>query len=105
MIDATKGHASGLVHPETESCKVWKCKPVTVCHHCGKQILWNAHVGEDGKPNGKGHWAHPITSWTPAHPHLAGKTLTLENAHMEQQCYPQTGRLVWATPKRNHRGQ
>lgn len=58
----------------------------TLCHHCGKQIVWN--VTYPDKRNS--HWAHAILVYW-------GKSHTLENALMEQRCGD--GRH-WATPAR-----
>lgn len=64
-----------------------KNKNATVCHHCGKTIKYY------NKVNGGGYWAHPIYT-------LNGKTLTEGNELVQQQCFPGTSRLEWATPKR-----
>lgn len=58
----------------------------TVCHHCGKQIVWNQHGIVGG-----GHWAHAILVFN-------GESHSLENALMEQRC---SDGIHWATPKRS----
>lgn len=60
----------------------------TLCHHCGKQIVWN----ETWPNRGNSHWAHAILVFN-------GKAHSIGNALMEQRC--SDGRN-WATPKRNH---
>ena len=59
----------------------------TICHHCGKQIVWNRTYPD--KRNS--HWAHAILVFN-------GKAHTLGNALMEQRCYPDMN--LWATPAR-----
>ena len=60
----------------------------TVCHHCGKQIVWNK-TWPDPKHS---HWAHVILVFN-------GRSHTLGNALMEQRC---ADGVNWATPKRTY---
>jgi hypothetical protein len=58
----------------------------TYCHHCGKRIVWNVTI-----PRTNSHWAHAITTWN-------GKTVSIENALMQQSC--DDTKTTWATPAR-----